>query len=275
MNEFIKPYQIKTERVRTMITMYESNLINEISLPTYKAYLALRKYFAELLWSVDKRWQKFQPKGAKKTEIRISNKLHITPELLVEYKGCPKCSTAKNTNSKARSLLKELIEAKVLYKLSKDYYMVSPFYLYIEEKSCVIEDCVWEWCELTGEEYDENIWGPCRKVKDYSTGEIKQDLTRSQLEIAKQHSVPVSGHPETVEQLEEQIQETTEEIIERLKNDQRNIVWYNQNIIRTYGIDIAKQVIKPEHFAIAVNNLELEINGKKVYLDKEGQPLPW
>lgn len=275
MDELIKPYQIKTERIRTMITMYETSLINEVSLPAYKAYLALRKYFAELLWSVDKRWQKFQPKGAKRTEMRISNKLHITPELLVEYQGCPECSTTKNTNSKARSLLKELIEAKVIYKLSKDYYMVSPFYLYIEEKSSAIESCAWEWCQLTGEEYDENIWNQARKRKDYSDGTITQDVSRSELAMAIEHGVPVSGHPETVQELEEQVQETTEEIIERLKNDQRNVVFYNRTIIRTYGIKIAKEVIKPEHFAIAINNLEVEINGEKVYLDKEGQPLPF
>ena len=275
MNEFIKPFQVKTDRVRNMITMYETNLIDEVSLPAYKAYLAIKKYFAELLWSVDKRWKKHQPTGAKKTEIRKTNKLHITPELLIEYKGCPNCSTVKNTNSKARSLLKQLEKAGVLFKISKDYYMVSPQYLYVQETGGAIDDAMWEWCQLTGEEYDENIWNATRKVKDYSTGQVGPDVSRSQLALAAELNVPVSGHPETVEELEEQLVETTEDIIERLKNDQRNVVSYNRNIIQQYGLEIARQVIQPRHLAIALNNLKVNINGEEVYLDSTGEPLPF
>ena len=272
MNEFIKPFQKETFMITAIREENITELINKVSLPVYKAFLAIKKYYAQLIYSINKKWKDYQPKGTKINLLKDSNKLYITPELLVNFGGSCECSKTKDTNSKARSLMKKLADKGVVYKIDIDYYIVNPLYIYIGK---TIDDCWYEWCQLTGEDYDETVWNATRKKKDYSTGEVGLDISRAQLEKAKELNVPVSGHPETVEELEEQIQETTEDIIERLKNDQRNIVWYNQNIIRTYGIDIAKQVIKPEHFAIAVNNLKVEINGEKVYLDKEGQPLPW
>ena len=185
----ISPFQEETKVIKKIRENKAANLINEIPLKPYRAFLAIKKYYADLIDSVNGKWKRHQPATARINDIRNSNLLDISPELLVEYGGAYECTTTKNTNSGARRLMKQLQEANVVYKISKDRYMINPFYIYIGKK---IDDAVHQWCEFTGDVYDEQLMNGTRKRYDAFQRTVTDDLTREEQKIAKKYNVPLS-----------------------------------------------------------------------------------
>ena len=256
MNEFIKPFQTETTKVKAIRERNNANLMMTLSISELKCYAAIKEYFAEILCPMSDKWKNYQPEGVKITAIRTTNKLQITPELLVEYRGCPKCATTTNTNSKARSLLKKLQKAEVLYKIAKDYYMINPLYIYC---GSLIDDCWWEWCQLTGEEYDENVWNATRKVKDYSTGQISFDLTREQMALAKELSVHIEAHPNLEEERLKLEKEYYEQDLLNCRTNFDNRLHENKRRYERFGPEIACELMSAKSWNILQHSISISL----------------
>ena len=185
----VAPFQEETKVIKAIRVRNARNLIDEVKLPAYKAFLAIQEYYADLIDSPNGKWRRHQPANARINDIRNTNILDISPELLVEYGGACECATTKNTNSNARRLMKQLQQANVVYKISKDRYMINPFYIYIGKK---IDDAVHQWCEFTGDVYDEQLMNGTRKRYDSFQRHKSDDLTREEQKIAKDLDVPLA-----------------------------------------------------------------------------------
>lgn len=256
MNDFIKPFQIESNQVLALREKNNAKLIMTLSTSLLKCYGAIKDYFGDIIYPTNISWKDYQPEGVKVSSIRNTNKLLITPELLVKYGGCPEFSTTKNTNSKARSLLKQLGKEGVLHKIAKDYYMINPLYIFYS-KATTIDDMWYEWCQLTGEEYDEDIWNATRKVKDYSTGQISPDLSRTQLSMAEKLSVHIEAHPNLEEERLKLEKEYYEEDLLNCRTNFDNRLHENKRRYERFGPEIACELMSAKSWNILQHSLSI------------------
>jgi len=254
MKEFITPFQRETNKVLALRERYNAELIMTLSVSELKCYAAIKTYFADLIETKSKSWKKYQPEGAKVSLIRNSNQLLITPELLVDYGGCPKFAKTTNTNSKARSLLKKLQNAEVVYKIAKDYYMINPLYIYYSP-SRNIENIWWEWCQLTGEEYDEDTWGPTRLVKDHSSGAVYLDQSREALSLAEDLSIHIQAHPNLEEERLKLEKEYYEQDLLNCRTNFDSRLHENKRRYLKFGPTLSKELMSDKHWIILQSSL--------------------
>ena len=214
------------------IELNRIELYNTLSAPSYKLWMALLGYMMS-----------FTVKGKHgKSTILRTNKLTIDPQFLFDHcvviKG--NYGLVKEANRNARKLTKELVNAKVLTPLEKkDDFMINPLYFYKGDK---YGDCYKEWCKLSTDTYQPqyNATYHQKHASLNSWTEIEDpELTQARRDKFDEEAKEHFNKQEIVEQLEEQVQQTPEEIKAYYKAHPSVNVIDNSNLITQYGKDFA------------------------------------
>lgn len=255
------------------------NLFSEVKPSTYKTFIAIRLYLTELLHSVGYRWKKYQDEDVVIGKLRNNNKIKITVEMLKEYNGACVHKEDKKTSYETRRQLKILVKENVLHPLGNDYYFINPKFLYVGD---TWDTCYFDWCRITGEEYDEALANPSRKRYSVKAGRTIEAPSRSMIELGIKLGIVYGHNPELdlpsdildrveavskdsseVQDLIESKQQKKlkEERINYYKSNQTTNIFINMQCIEELGIETAKECIEdPAFFNIALNELQTQTN---------------